>query len=548
MDQEEIAELEAKLHKAAEIGKSLLEENSSLKDETAKLIKEHCKKAEEWEQEKYSLTLKVESKVETEKWYNGEIAQMKRDIAWNNEDMSTKLEMEKNKLQQQVRLVNKLQSELDQSRSVESQLREQISQLEALMEKKLNQTADITSCSFDSEEMADLQIQIVNLHEENNNLEKKYIERCTELQNQRSEQELLSQHLARKDEEMEEIKCQATSYALSLERARTEITELREEIDALRESDASHGFKGNSLFSEVEDRRVDAEKKLISLKHRCEAQELITKKQTAENQNLRSQMMILLHSSRGEADGDRIKQLESQLSQARAKITRLNEEKYTLESKVKNQTENFFDQFAGMETKETGDQTGGDKAFTNYLIAMVKSKDQENENLQSELRDADLQLLDTKNEKSKLERKLYNAESEREKIHNKCLRMQLKYDNLLQKYDPESAKNKGAQKKRYIVEKLQVDVLPEQTINMSRTGAPTRQVPEQTTKSKEDQLRPTTDENKPPPNHNQSDKSLKNDIPKKCETSKVRSVSIADSVMVVDCDGGKTDRQTLVKL
>ncbi|XP_060072156.1 protein Spindly-like [Ylistrum balloti] len=534
MKMDDIAELESKLHTAATIGKSLLEENSSLKDEREKLIKEHSIKAEEWEQEKYSLMMKVESKADTEKWYKGEIAQMKRDMARDNEDLSTQIEMEKHKLQQQVRLVSKLQSELDQSHSVENQLRDQITQLEALMERNMNQTADITSRSFDSEEMADLQMQIVNQLEENKNLEKKYIERCTELQQQKSDVELLSQRLTKKDEEIEEVQCQASSYALSLDRARSEINELRAEIDAMRDSDASHGFKGNSLFSEVEDRRVDAEKKLISLKHKCEAQELINKKHTTENRNLRNQMMILLHSSRGEADSDRIRQLESQLSQTRSKVTQLMEEKYALEKKTKNQTENLFDQFAAMDTKENTEKAG-DKAFTNYLIAMVKAKDQENENLQSELRCADIQLLDTKNEKSKLERKLHNAESDREKIHNKCLRMQLKYDELQQKYDPESVKNKGACKKKYITEKLQVDVLPEQTINMSRREVTSQPMPE---KSVCDTGVPETDENKPPPNGSQSDIML-NNVPKKGVSSKGRSVSIADSVTVVDCEGEK---------
>ncbi|OWF35442.1 protein Spindly-A-like [Mizuhopecten yessoensis] len=537
---DEIAELESKLHTAATIGNCLLEENSSLKDEREKLIKEHSKNAEEWEQEKYSLVLKVESKVDTEKWYKGEIAQMKRDMTRLNEDMETKMEIEKSKMQQQVRLVSKIQSELDQSRSVESQLRDQISQLEELMERKMNQTADITSRSFDSEEMADLQIQIVNLLEENKNLEKKCIDICTEVQQYKSEQELLTQGLARKDEEIEEIQCQTSSYALSLERARTEIVELRLEMDVMRDSDASHGVKGNSLFSEVEDRRVDAEKKLISLKHKCEAQELISKKQTGENRNLRNQMMILLHSSRGEADGDRIKQLESQLSQARSKITQLNEEKYTLEKKMKSQTENFSERFAAMEPNEQCDKAG-DKAFTNYLITMVKTKDQENENLQSELRDAELQLLDTKNEKSKLERKLHNAESEREKIHNKCLRMQLKYDELQQKYDPESVKNKGVSKKKYITEKLQVDVVPEQTINVSRTEAPPRPVSVQSinTSRSENPLRPVMEGNKLPTKDSKSNMTVLDAIPKKGVSSKVRSVSIADSVMLVDSDGEK---------
>ncbi|XP_069119142.1 protein Spindly-like [Argopecten irradians] len=519
------------LHKSAEIGKSLLEENYRLKDEAAKLIKEHGKKAEEWEQEKYTLTLKLQGNLESEKWYKDEIAQLERDIARNNADSSTQIEIEKNKFQQETRKVMKLQMELDQSHSVESQLREQISQLEALMERKMNETADITSGECDSQEMA---VQIVNLHEENKNLETKYIEKCTELHNQRSELELLSQRLSRKDEEIEEIKCQATSYALSLERARSQIAELKVEMDAIRETNVSHGSKGNSLFSEVEDRRVSAEKKLISMKHRMEAQDEISKKQDAEIRMLRNQMMIRLYSSRGEADGDRIKQLETEVSQARAKISYLNGEIFSLEQKMKMQTENFLDKLSGVESKgkvESDQKGGSDKDINDYLMTIIKANDQVNENLRSELQDAGIQLMQSRNENSKLGKKLHDAESEREKIHNRCLRMQLKYDELLLKYEPESVKNRYVNKTKYIVEKIPVDTVSEQTIYTSQLkGTPNNKVCKKNTSTE-------IDENKPPRNHNQSDYPI--DLPMKSVTAKVRSVSIADSVVAVDCDGGK---------
>lgn len=90
---------------------------------------------------------------------------------------------------------------------------------------------------------------------------------------ERSALELKSvkQSLSRHDEELDEVKSEATSYYNTLLKTREEIKELNMEMELLKMENQERGKKGNSLFSEVEDRRIEAEKELITFKVKYEA-------------------------------------------------------------------------------------------------------------------------------------------------------------------------------------------------------------------------------------------------------------------------------------
>ena len=67
-------------------------------------------------------------------------------------------------------------------------------------------------------------------------------------------------------QEVEEVQCQATSNHNALEKAREEVQDLKAQLDVILMESQDMKKKGNSLFAEVEDRRIEAEKTLISLK------------------------------------------------------------------------------------------------------------------------------------------------------------------------------------------------------------------------------------------------------------------------------------------
>ena len=103
--------------------------------------------------------------------------------------------------------------------------------------------------------------------------------------------------------EVEDARKQGMSYFKTLEEGKKEIIrELKVELDLLKMEASGHKEKGNSLFSEVEDRRVQAEKELLSMKVKHEALEKKYQWSLQSLHRLKVQMAEALNRTSGKAD------------------------------------------------------------------------------------------------------------------------------------------------------------------------------------------------------------------------------------------------------
>ena len=150
------------------------------------------------------------------------------------------------------------------------------------MEKYLNGSMTLTGVACPSpgtltREKADLEEQLHSLQSEQINWLKEK-ERLNQeiLRLKRSESESEAALTSMRGElqgtksELEERQCEVTSYARKLDLLREEQQELRMEMDLLAAAPVNRDMnaKGNSLFSEVEDRRKVVERQLETLKVR----------------------------------------------------------------------------------------------------------------------------------------------------------------------------------------------------------------------------------------------------------------------------------------
>ncbi|XP_053409120.1 protein Spindly-like isoform X2 [Mercenaria mercenaria] len=516
--EEELKDQQQKLYKAAELGKMLLDENEELKTKMDEIRKSADKKVELIEQERHTIQVKLEQKNSMEAWYNEEISHLKQQLADRNSNLQETLESEK---QQEVnrltRQIDELRADLDQAAVVESQLRQRMSETEDLLKERLNQTeADIGSRTFGtSEEVSILQEEVENLQLDVTSLKSQLIEKKSELNATVSEIENLRGRLVARDEELEDIKCQFTSVNNMLEQVRMEKLDLNCQLDALRMETSSHRKKGNSLFSELDDRRVEAESKLIALTVANQTlQEKYSVEKQQNNKYKRQISQLLLQMSSGRVDSEYVTNLESKLAQARNELKTLMEEKSQLLDK---QTEMKL--VSGLSNTDTEDQD-----YKEYLVTVIKGKEQELQKTKQELNHKNLLLLDQKSRTSSQDAKIVQLEAEKDRLRSHNMKLSVKLEELRLKYDPDSVKKSGV----LVVKRTEKIPLDDQDeVNITETTL------NDTAINQSQSVQKTSGENSQPlvEKVNNIQKTLTE--PEKCTFSKYikkKSVSISDDV------------------
>ncbi|XP_060590958.1 protein Spindly-like [Ruditapes philippinarum] len=518
--EEELKDQQNKVIQAAEFGKMLLEHNEELQNKMDEIRKTTDKKLELLEQERYTIQVKLEQKASMEAWYNEEISHLKQQLADRQSNLRATLEADK--LQEVSRLnrqIDDLRADLDQASVVEGQLKQKTSEMEDLLKERLNQTeSDIGSRTFSSsEEVSVLHEEVENLQFEVTNLKSQLIEKKSELNGAVSEIENLRGRLVARDEELEDIKCQFTSVNNMLEEVRMEKLDLNCQLDALRMETSSHRKKGNSLFSELDDRRVEAENKLISLTVANQTlQEKYSVEKQQNNKYKRQISQLLLQMSSGRVDSEYVTNLEAKLAQARTELKTLMEEKSQLlqrqESEVK-------------VVSELGQGETEDEDYKQYLVTVIKGKEQELQKTKQELNHKNLQLLDLKSRTSGQDAKIVQLEAEKDKLRSHNMKLSVKLEELRLKYDPDSVKKSGA----LVVKRTEKIPLDEQEeINITETT-----LNETAFNQSQMSLHPAHEKNSQPLAVKVDDNQKQLPVTKKSALSKcikTKSVSISDDV------------------
>ncbi|KAK3576742.1 hypothetical protein CHS0354_005581 [Potamilus streckersoni] len=431
--QEQLRQAEEDRTQAAEIGKALLEENARLQEQLEENTRQMMKQLEEFAQEKYSLNNKLDSKNAMEAYYLEEIASLKEQIKNRQDALRETHEQGRRQIEDKFnKKIEDLQSAYDKVLNSEAVLKYQVSQLEELLQSQANQT-EIISKSFLSDEMTVLQEEVVALQNEKVSLKSQLIESKSGLQKAMDAVDALQAKVAARDSELEDIQCQYSSLCTAFERVKMENLDMKAEMDALRIEASCPRKKGNSLFSEVEDRRVTAEKKLISLKTQMDELKKKYDLEKQQNHKYKMQMLALFHRSSGQVNSEHVARLEAQISQYREEIQSLLEENQKCLKKEENYTK-FLTEFAD-------EKSGGmDTDYVHYLCSLLECKDMETEQEKQKNKQKTMQLLDLQNRISACERKVFEAECERDKVRSQNLKIALKIEELRMKYEPDQLK------------------------------------------------------------------------------------------------------------
>ncbi|CAG5118460.1 unnamed protein product [Candidula unifasciata] len=280
------------------------------------------------------------------------------------------------------------------------------------------------------EEIAALQLKILDLEEEKSDLKLKLYENALELKQKTDQVTRLQQELAEKDEEIECMESQFTTQCSISERLREENLEMRAQL----ETETGHvdvGKKGNSLFAEVDDRRIIAEKKIVKVESVMrELEEKLTKEQK-ENKRLKLQILLLRQTSSKGYDDSVVKNLQGQLMESKRTIISLTEQLQTRQPSLKHNRP----QEAKISVAESA--TDSDKIFINFLQGIITQKTKEAEEAKAEAQQNHLQTLRTEIWVTEFKHEVMTVtnECDRLKVMNSHLTMAIQ--EMQRKYEPE---------------------------------------------------------------------------------------------------------------
>ena len=253
--EERAAEAEEKMRQAAEIGKDLLEKNIQMGRELDVL-----------QQEKHEINLRLQTKINVEKSLLGEVDNLREAIRQLEEKVEgrDKEEEERWGKREQVWKAKVAEAEVSLN-TVET--REKILQerLE-VTERQLSEAAEMMNQSVGGQtmslELAELQTHNMELVQDKQRLESEVLAAKSETAEARAKGQAASARAELLQRELEEAHCSITSYCRALEDGKTEVMELQAQLDAMQMDNMDQDGKGNSLFSEVNDRREKVETQL----------------------------------------------------------------------------------------------------------------------------------------------------------------------------------------------------------------------------------------------------------------------------------------------
>ena len=489
--EERAAGAEEKMRRAAEIGRDLLEKNIQLGTELEVL-----------QQEKHEINLRLQTKLNVEKSLLGEVDNL-RDAIRQLEEKREERDMDEQERwgkREEVWKAKVAEAEVSLN-TVET--REKILQERLkVTERQLAEAAEVMNQSVGGQtmslELAELQSLNMELVQEKQRLESEVLGAKSETAESRAEGQAASARAELLQRELEEAHCSITSYSRAVEAGKTEVMELQAQLDAMQMDNVNQDGKGNSLFSEVNDRREKVE---TQLKIYQENFEVLKKNYDIKMSELQKTKMhnakLLSIAGSGRNDSGQVSRLEELLTAERNKNKILRERLDSLEKL--SVREEPTPAMAGPGLEE-GDDTGvvphTQSSEYSYLSDLLKQTKSANNDLKSQLQLQMRQSLEDSDKIRELTRKvnMFDSSSQKLKADNYSLKIQI--DELKCKKGDQQVSKKEPVK---IFEKLHFErkpeaenpkeefVLKEKTINrpkLSKTPSPAKK---DTEKVKENQ-------------------------------------------------------------
>ncbi|KFQ55730.1 PREDICTED: protein Spindly [Nestor notabilis] len=450
----QLKEAENERRKAAQYGLHLLESQNEVQNQLDEARRELTEKTEKFEQEKYSLQREMELK-----------SRMLESLSFECDSLKQQQNMQLDKQKEQLARVygqeisdlkNKLENlkaELDETRLSEKQLRHKVEHQKEIIAAKSEELHIMSERVHEtmSSEMLNLQLELTELESVKASVE----EKLTELQYSKEQLELINSNLRNQLErlqgEKEEREKEIVSYCIALEKAREANQELQVQLDHAVQQSLDPTRKGNSLFAEVEDRRAEMERQLISVKVKYQSlqkQHAFTREQL---QRMKLQMATLLQLKGSQAEFEQLERLQSMLEQKNGEIE-------DLLMKVR-QLERFKTLYENMEESRASSSSKGGESDDGYYVDLLQMKldnsNKETETLKNELSLQRMKALHESQRVLEVERKLFANERHLQVCQSENMNLRVMLDELKMKYEPEELlKGTNIKKRR---EKIPVD-------------------------------------------------------------------------------------------
>ncbi|XP_026212958.1 protein Spindly [Anabas testudineus] len=452
----QLKEREEQVHQAAQAGLDLLNQQMELQNRLDEQRVEMTNALEALEQEKYSLQKEVDLKTRILESLQSDHEcvknQQKQQLQEQQEHLERSHSIALNEFNNKVL---RLQSALEESQLSEKQLKHKLEvQTETLNSKmeELQALNEHTQSSMTSE-MMEVQMRIMELENVKVDLEQtlqesQYREQQLELANSN-----LQRHLERITEEKEEREREAVSWFNALEKSREANRDLQIQLDQVLQEAQDPNSKGNSLFAELEDKRAEMERQLISMKVQYQSLQKQYAFSKQQLQRMKVQIATLMQLQGSRADPAQLERLQAMLAEKNGEIQNLMTKLQRLEKvemMLKSQPENPAPAESGGSQDET--------YYTDLLKMKLNSTVKDAERLGDELSLQRMKSLSESQRALELERKLFTAERLLKQAQSDKIKLQLRVEELQHKYEPKEAKKNPIQRRKK--EKLPVDIIP----------------------------------------------------------------------------------------
>ncbi|XP_060935983.1 protein Spindly [Limanda limanda] len=447
---------EEQVHQAAQAGLDLLKQQMELQNTLDEQRVEMTNAIEALEQDKYSLQKDLELKTRILESLKSDYDCVKNQQRQQLQEQQQHLERSHSMaLSELTDKILRLESALEESQLNERQLKHKLEvQTETLNNKmeELQALNEHTQSSMTSE-MMEVQMNIMELETIKVELEQtlqecQYREQQLELANSS-----LQRHLERITEEKEEREKEAVSWFNALQKAREGNRDLQIQLDQALQQAQDPNSKGNSLFAELEDKRAEMERKLISMKVQYQSLQKQHGFSRQQLQRMKVQVATLMQLQGSRADPAQLERLQSMLSEKNGEIQNLMTKLQRLEKVemiLKSQPANL----ARAESGECQDET----YYTDLLKMKLNNTVKDAERLGDELSLQRMKSLSESQRALELERKLFTSERLLKQTQSDKIKLQLRVEELQHKYEPKEATMVLIQKRKK--EKLPVDIVP----------------------------------------------------------------------------------------
>ncbi|KAG8128760.1 hypothetical protein E2320_015544 [Naja naja] len=398
----QLKEAEEERRKAAQYGLKLVESENLLQNQLDELQNDMVTITENFEQEKYTLQREVELKNRMLGSLNTEYETLKQQQTVQLDALRRQLEtLHGQEIKELKNKVEKLKSELEEALLSEKQLKHKVDHLKDVIASKSEELHIMSERVQEtmSSEMLSLELQLQSLEQGKTDLE----ERLHDLQYSKEQLELgnsnLTNRVARLEEEKEERERDLFSFCNSLEEAREMNRDLQVQLDHALQQAQDFPSQGNSLFAEVEDRRVEMERQLISMK----------------------------------GEHDQLERLQNMLQQKNGEIEELLMKLKQLEKSMK-VSENSRELKLSNASEDAEFENG---YYIDLLQMKLENSDKEKENLKNELSLQRMKALFESQRVLEMERKLSVTEKQLEACQSKNINLRVLLDELKIKYEPQ---------------------------------------------------------------------------------------------------------------